>query len=66
MIDKYTIVEKNTVYGAIFVKLFLKEALTTCSNFFKYIDEHRCEDFHFYKTFTMSNRPMRNIKIEII
>ena len=66
MIEKDTIVEINTVYGNIYVKLLLKEAPTTCNNFLRYIDEHRYKDFHFYRTVTMSNQPMSNIKIEVI
>ena len=56
----------NTVYGIIYVKLFVKEAPTNCNNFLRYIDEHRCKDFHFYRTVTMSNQPIRNIKIKVI
>ena len=66
MIKKDTIIEMNTVYGSIYVKLFVKEAPTTCNNFLRYIDEHRYKDFHFYRTVTMSNQPMSNIKIEVI
>ena len=64
--EKDTIIEMNTVYGSICVKLFVKEAPTTCNNFLRYIDEHRYKDFHFYRTVTMSNQPMSNIKIEVI
>ena len=64
--EKDTIIEMNTVYGNICVKLFVKEAPTTCNNFLRYIDEHRYKDFHFYRTVTMSNQPMSNIKIEVI
>ena len=56
----------NTVYGNIYVKLFVKKAPTTCNNFLRYIDKHRYKDFHFYKTVTMSNQPISNIKIEVI
>ena len=66
MIEKDTIVEMNTVYDSIYVKLFVKEATTTCNNFLKYIDEHRNKDFHFYRTVTISNQPMSNIKVEVI
>ena len=48
-IEKDTIIEMNTLYGSIYVKLFVKEAPTTCNNFLKYIDEHRYKDFHFYR-----------------
>jgi len=64
--EKDTIIEMNTVYGSICVKLFVKEAPATCNNFLKYIYEHRYRDFHFYRTVTMSNQPMSNIKIEVI
>ena len=64
--EKDTIIEMNTVYGTICVKLFVKEALTTYNNFLRFIDEHRYKDFHFYRTVTMSNQPMSNIKIEVI
>jgi peptidyl-prolyl cis-trans isomerase A (cyclophilin A) len=64
--EKDTIIEMNTVYGSIYVKLFVKEAPTTCNNFLRYIDEHRYKDFHFYRTVTKSNQPMNNIKIEVI
>ena len=66
MIYKDTIVEMNTVYGTIYVKLFVKKAPITCNNFLRCIDEHRYKDFHFYKTVTMSNQPMTNIKIALI
>lgn len=66
MIKKDTIIEMKTDYGSIYVKLFVKEAPTTCNNFLRYIDEHRYKDFHFYRTVTMSNQPMSNIKIEVI
>jgi len=65
-IEKDTIIEMNTLYGSIYVKLFVKEAPTTCNNFLKYIDEHRYKDFHFYRTVTMYNQPISNIKIEVI
>lgn len=64
--EKDTIIEMNTVYGSICVKLFVKEAPTTCKNFLSYIDEHQYKDFHFYRTVTMFNQPMSNIKIEVI
>tara|TARA_Y100000996_G_scaffold352502_1_gene292113 strand:+ start:829 stop:1482 length:654 start_codon:yes stop_codon:yes gene_type:complete len=64
--EKDTIIEMNTVYGNICVKLFVKEAPTTCNNFLRYIDEHRYKDFHFYRTVTMYNQPISNIKIEVI
>lgn len=53
MIKKDTIVEMNTFYGNIYVKLFTKKAPTTCNNFLRYIDEHRYKDFHFYRTVTI-------------
>ena len=65
-IEKDTIIEMNTVYGSIYVKLFVKEAPTTCNNFLRYIDQHRYKDFHFYSTVTMYNESMSNIKIEVI
>ena len=66
MIKKDTIIEMKIDYGSIYIKLFVKEAPTTCNNFLRYIDEHRYKDFHFYRTVTMSNQPMSNIKIEVI
>ena len=66
MIEKNTIVKKNTVYGSIYVKLSLKEAPTNCNNFLRYINEHRYKDFHFYRTVTMSNQRINNIKIEVM
>ena len=66
MIEKNTIVKMNTVYGSIYVKLSSREAPTNCNNFLRYINEHRYKDFHFYRTVTMSNQPMSNIKIEVI
>ena len=66
MIEKNTIVKMNTVYGSIYVKLSLKEAPTNCNNFLRYINEHRYKDFHFYRTVTMSNQRMSNIKIEVM
>ena len=66
MIKKDTIIEMKTDYGSIHVKLFVKEASTTCNNFLRYIDEHRYKDFNFNRTVTMSSQPMSNIKIEVI
>ena len=62
-IEKDTIIEMHTVYGSIYVKLFRKEAPTTCNNFLRYIYEHRYKDFHFYRTVTMSNQPMSNQRL---
>ena len=66
MIKKDTIIEMKTDYGSIYVKLFVKEAPTTCNNFLRYIDEHRYKDFHFYRSVNMSNQPKNNVKIEVI
>ena len=66
MIEKNTVVKMNTVYGSIYVKLSLKEAPTNCNNFSRYINEHRYKDFHLYRTITMSNQRMSNIKIEVM
>ena len=66
MIKKDTIIEMKTDYGSIYIKLFVKEAPTTCNNFLRYIDEHPYKDFHFYRTVAISNQPMSNIKIEVI
>ena len=63
---KDIIVQMNTDYGNIYLKLFVKEAPITCNNFLRYIDEHRYKDFHFYRTVVMSNQPKNNIKIEVI
>jgi len=66
MIKKDTIVEMNNIYGSIYVKFFVKEALTACNNFLRHIDGNRYKDFHFYRTVTMSNHTISNTKIEII
>ena len=66
MIKKDTITEMKTDNGSIYVKLFVKETPTTCNKFLGYIDEPRYKDFHFYRTITMSNHTMSNIKIEVI
>ena len=65
-IKKDTIIQIDTEYGNIYLKLFVKKAPITCNNFLRYIDEHRYKDFHFYRTVVMSNQPKNNIKIEVI
>ena len=44
-IEKDTIIDMNNIYGSIYVKLFVKEAPTTCNNFLRYIDEHRYKEY---------------------
>ena len=65
-IKKDTIIQIDTDYGNIYLKLFVKKAPITCNNFLRYIDEYRYKDFHFYRTVVMSNQPKNNIKIEVI
>ena len=55
MIKKESIIELNTVYGTIYVILFVKKVPSTCNNLLRYVDEHLYKDFHFYKTVTMYN-----------
>ena len=47
MIKKDNTIEMKSDYGSIYVKLFIKEAPTTCNKFLRYKDEHRYKDFHF-------------------
>ena len=44
-IEKDTIFDMNNIYGSIYVKLFVKEAPTTCNNFLRYKDKHRYKEY---------------------
>ena len=63
--EKNTIVGRHAVYGSIYLKLFVKEASTTCNNSLKYINKYGYKDFHFFRTVTMPHQSINKIEIEL-
>ena len=56
----------ETSHGIIDVELYQNKAPITVSNFLKYIDEERYDDFHFYRVVHAGNQAENDIKIEVI
>lgn len=56
----------ETSLGVIDIELYPDKAPITVSNFLKYIDKKRYNDFHFYRVVHMNNQPNNNVKIEVI
>jgi len=56
----------DTEMGPVILELFPEKAPITVSNFLRYVDENRFEDFHFYRTVHLKNQPKNDIKIEVI
>ena len=52
--------------GPIQLELYPDRAPITVSNFLRYVDENRYEDFHFYRVVHMENQPDNDVKIEVI
>ena len=56
----------ETELGPIQLELYPDRAPTTVSNFLRYVDENRYDDFHFYRVVHMENQPDNDVKIEVI
>ena len=56
----------ETELGPIQLELYPDGAPTTVSNFLRYVDEKRYDDFHFYRVVHMENQPDNDVKIEVI
>ena len=56
----------ETELGPIQLELYPDRAPITVSNFLRYVDENRYEDFHFYRVVHMENQPDNDVKIEVI
>ena len=52
--------------GPIQLELYPDRAPITVSNFLRYVDENRYQDFHFYRVVHMENQPDNDVKIEVI
>ena len=64
--EKNNSVIMETEFGIIKIELYPKKAPISVTNFLKYVDENRYEDFHFYRTLNLQNQPNDDIKIEVI
>ena len=56
----------ETELGPIQLELYPDRVPITVSNFLRYVDENRYEDFHFYRVVHMENQPDNDVKIEVI
>ena len=59
-------ISMETELGSIQMVLYPDRAPITVSNFLRYVDENRYEDFHFYRVVHMENQPDNDVKIEVI
>ena len=59
-------ISMETELGPIQLELYPDRAPITVSNFLRYVDENRYEDFHFYRVVHMENQPDNYVKIEVI
>ena len=59
-------ISMETELGSIQMELYPDRAPITVSNFLRYVDENRYEDFHFYRVVHMENQPDNDVKIEVI
>ena len=59
-------ISMETELGPIQLELYPDRAPITVSNFLRYVDENRYEDFHFYRVVHMENQPDNDVKIEVI
>ena len=59
-------ISMGTELGSIQMELYPDRAPITVSNFLRYVDENRYEDFHFYRVVHMENQPDNDVKIEVI
>ena len=60
------LISMETELGPIQLELYPDRAPITVSNFLRYVDENRYEDFHFYRVVHMENQPDNDVKIEVI
>ena len=56
----------ETELGSITVEIYEKKAPVTAANFLQYVNENRFEGAVFYRTVTMENQPVNDVKIEVI
>ena len=56
----------ETELGPIQLELYPDGAPITVSNFLRYVDEKRYDDFHFYRVVHLENQPDNDVKIEVI
>ena len=66
IITKYPLIKIETDFGPLQIELYPDKAPVTVSNFLRYVDENRYDDFHFYRVVHMGNQPSNDIKIEVI
>ena len=59
-------ISMETELGPIQLELYPDRAPITVSNFLRYVDENRYEDFHFYRVVHMENQPDNDVRIEVI
>ena len=59
-------ISMETELGSIQMVLYPDRAPITVSNFLRYVDENRYQDFHFYRVVHMENQPDNDVKIEVI
>ena len=59
-------ISMETELGPIQLELYPDRAPITVSNFLRYVDKNRYEDFHFYRVVHMENQPDNDVKIEVI
>ena len=59
-------ISMETELGPIQLELYPDRAPITVSNFLRYVDENRYEDFHFYRVVHMENQPDNDVKIEVV
>jgi len=59
-------ISMGTELGSIQMELYPDRAPITVSNFLRYVDENRYQDFHFYRVVHMENQPDNDVKIEVI
>ena len=60
------IVKMVTDLGIIEIELYPKQAPITVSNFLKYVEENRYQDFHFYRVVQINNQSVNDVIIEVI
>ena len=60
------IVKMVTDLGIIEIELYPKQAPITVSNFLKYVEENRNQDFHFYRVVQINNQTVNDVIIEVI
>jgi peptidyl-prolyl cis-trans isomerase A (cyclophilin A) len=66
IITKYPLIKIETDFGPLQIELYPDKAPVTVSNFLRYVDENRYDDFHFYRVVHLGNQPDNDVKIEVI